>query len=208
MRHVKRVIVPKAGRKSETMRAVHVIAWIASIALGGMVVSAAIAGAATNLPNPAPAEAKAGGAPMKGPMPMCPMCPMMAGDGKGMGMGMGKGMDMPPVMKQRCRMMANAEMSKDDAVCLLAMKQELKLIPEQVQKLEQIVKQSRQEAAAILNPEQQKVLAEVPAQQVSMSAMHAKMHEKMMQKMEGAAGPKMKKEKAEKAPEGAAAPKK
>jgi hypothetical protein len=126
------------------MKAVYVIASIASIALMGMVVCAALAGAASNPPSPAPTEAKAGGAPVKAQMPACPMCSMMAGGGKGMG----KGMDMPPAMKRRCQMMMNAEMSKDDAACLLAFKQELKLTPEQVQKLEQIVKESRQEAAA------------------------------------------------------------
>jgi hypothetical protein len=203
MRHLKRVILSKAGRGSGTTKAVHVIAWIASIVLGGMVVSAALAGAATDPPSPAPTQAKAGEAPVNAPMPACPMCPMMAGGGKGMGMGM----DMPPAMRQRCQMMMNAEMSKDDAACLLAIKEELKLTPEQVQKLEQIVKQSRQEAAAILTPEQQKTLAEVPGQSTSMSAMHAKMHEKMMQKMEGGS-PKTTEEKPVKAPEGGAAPKK
>jgi hypothetical protein len=181
----------------------YVVASIASIALMGMVVCAALAGAATNLPSPAPAEAKAGGAPVKAQMPPCPMCPMMAGGGKGMG----KGMDMPPAMKRRCQMMMNAEMSTDDAACLLAFKQELKLTPEQVQKLEQIVKESRQEAPAILTPEQQKTLAEVAGQPASMNAMHAKMHEKMMQKMEGA-GPKTTEEKAKKEPEGAGSHKK
>jgi len=120
---------------------------------------------------------------------------------------MGKGMDMPPAMKRRCQMMMNAEMSKDDAACLLAFKQELKLTPEQVQKMKQIVKESRQEAAAILTPEQQKTLAEVDGQPASMNAMHAKMHEKMMQKMEGA-GPKTTEEKAKKEPEGAGSHKK
>jgi len=104
----------------------YVIASIASIALMGMVVCAALAGAATKPPSPAPTEAKAGGAPVKTQMPACPMCPMMAGGGKGMG----KGMDMPPAMKRRCQMMMNAEMSRDDAACLLAFKQELKLTPE------------------------------------------------------------------------------
>ena len=120
---------------------------------------------------------------------------------------MGKGMDMPPAMKRRCQMMMNAKMSKDDAACLLAFKQELKLTPEQVQKMKQIVKESRQEAAAILTPEQQKTLAEVDGQPASMNAMHAKMHEKMMQKMEGA-GPKTTEEKAKKEPEGAGSHKK
>jgi hypothetical protein len=128
------------------------------------------------------------------------------GMGKGKGMGMGKGMDMPPAMKQRCQMMINAEMSKDDAACLLASTQELKLTPEQVQKLDQIVKQSRQEAAAILTPEQKKTLAEVPEKPASMCEMHTKMHEMKMQKMD--AGPKTTEEKAKKGPEGAASPKK
>ena len=95
----------------------------------------------------------------------------------------------------------------DDAACLLAFRQELKLTPERVQKLQQTVKESRQEAAAILTPEQQKTLAEVAGQPASMNAMHAKMHEMMMQKMESA-GPKTTEEKAKKKPEGAGSNKK
>lgn len=131
------------------------------------------------------------------------MCPMMAGKG----MDMSKGMDMPPAMKQHCQMMMNAEICKDDAACLLACKQDLKLSSEQIQKLDQIIKQSRQEAAAVLTPEQQKTLAEVPGKPECMCAMHAAMHEKMMKKTE-AAPAKPAEEKAKKEPEGAASLKK
>ena len=177
-----------------TSKAVYVIA---SIVLGSMLICAVIAGAVSAPTSPPPADAKAVVAPVKepakAPMSACPMCPAKSGGGEGMG----KGMDMTPAMKQHCQMMMNTEMSKDDAACLLAIKQELKLTPEQIQKLEQIVKQSRQEAVALLTPEQQKTLAEVEGQPTSMCVMHTKMHDKMMKKMDDAA-PKTTEEKAKK----------
>ncbi len=95
-----------------------------------------------------------------------------------------KEMDMPPAKKQCCKMMMNTEMSKNDAACLLALKEELKLTPEQAQKLEQIIKESRQQSAAVLTPEQQKTLADVAGEPTSMMGMHKEMHDKMMKKME------------------------
>ncbi len=195
MRHLKRVILPKARRGSETTKAVHVIVWIASIILAGMVVSAALAGSATNPASPAPTQPSAAEGPVKEQIPACSMSAMMAGGEKGMG----GGMDMPLPVKRRCQMMMNAEMSKEDPACVLAFTQELELTPEQVQKLGQIVTQGRQEATAMLTPVQQKTLAEVAGQSTSMTAMHTKMHEKMMQNMQSA-GPK--------APEASGAPKK
>ncbi len=177
MRHLKGVISPKARRGNETTKAVHVIVWIASIILAGMVVSAALAGSATSPASPPPARPNAAEEPVKEQIPACSMSAMMAGGEQGIG----GGMDMPLPVKRRCQMMMNAEMSKEDPACLLAFTQELDLTPEQVQKLGQIVKQSRQDAGATLTPVQQKILAEVAGQPTSMTAMHAKMHENVMQ---------------------------
>jgi hypothetical protein len=173
------------------MKSIYVIASIASVVLGGMVLFVALVGAATNAPSPAsPREAEACESPALGDMSAGPMWPMMAGEEKGT-----EKMDMPPALSQRYRMMMNAEMGKDDAACLLALKQELTLTPEQIQKLEQILKISRQAAAVVLTPEQRKILTEVSAQAASMNAIHAQMQANRMRKMQ-VAGVKTAEEKA------------
>lgn len=164
------------------MKSIYVIASIASIVLGGMVLGVALVGAATNAPNPAPREAEACESPALGDMPAGSMWPMMTGEEKGTGTD--KKMDMPAALSQRYRMMTNAEMCKDDAACLLALKQELALTPEQLQKLEQILRVSRQAAAVILTPEQRKILAEVSVQAASMNAIHAQMQANRMRNVQ------------------------
>jgi hypothetical protein len=175
------------------MKSIYVIASIASVVLGGMVLFVALVGAATNAPSPAPSEAEACESQALGDLAAFPMWPALAGEERGVGMD--TKVDMPPALSQRYRMMMNAEMGKDDAACLLALKQELTLTPEQSQKLAQVLKESRQAAAAILTPEQRKILAEVSAQAASMNAIHAQMHANRMRKMQ-VAGVKTAEEKA------------
>lgn len=174
------------------MKRGYVIRLIGSVALVGMVLCAGLAGAEASGTPPAaaaaPTDAQMGEERMIA-CP-CPMCPMLADKGTDMC----KEMDVPAAMKQRCQMMMNAEMSKDDAVCLLACTSELSFTPDQVQKLEEIVKRSRQEAVAILTPEQKKTLAEIPEKPASVCEMRMNMHEMMMKNMD-AHGPKTMEEK-------------
>lgn len=184
------------------MKRAYVIGLTGSVALVGMVLCAGLAGAEpydsapaaaqtrapeaaqTPAPEAAPARAATGEATdekraerMKA-CP-CPMCPMAAKEGEmGKGRDMDKGTDRSPAMRQR-QMMSNTEMSKDDAACLLASKSELTLTPEQVQKLEQIIKQSRTEAVAVLTSEQKEKLEDIPKKPTSMHQMGTSMHERM-----------------------------
>ena len=101
----------------------------------------------------------------KAEMAMCPMC-SAAGDK----------VEMPASMKQHCEMLTNAELSQDDAVCLLAIKKELALTPEQTQQLDQIIKVGREKAAALLTPEQKAMLVVKSGQPMTMGAVHKMMH--------------------------------
>lgn len=181
MRHLKPIVLPKPRRGGGATKAVHVVVWIASIILAGLVVSAALAGSATDPPRPAPIQPNAAEAPVEEHMPACPMCAMMSGGEEVMA----EFLNMPLPVKRRCQMMMNAEMSKEDPACLLAFTQELELTSEQVQKLGQIVKQSRQDASAMLTPVQHQILAEVAGQSTSMTAMCVKIHEMMLPIMDG-----------------------
>ncbi|MBI5091856.1 MAG: hypothetical protein HZB26_05350 [Candidatus Hydrogenedentes bacterium] len=168
---------------------------LAAIVLPTVVLGITSPNAQADQPGAAQTNAPAGTAPVKAPMSACPMCSMAEG--------VATSKDMPPAMKQHCDMMIKAELSKDDASCLLALKQELKLTPEQVQQLDQILKESREKAAALLTPEQQKSLVECTGQPMSMKTMHSRMHGTTMQKMDSPAKMTPKDKEAEK-PEGAA----
>jgi hypothetical protein len=157
------------------MKTMHffVIALIVGVilpAIAGTMLSTAYARPVSTLGTAAPDAA----APAKAPGASCPMCALTRGADKGM--------EMSPAMKQHCDMIMNSELSKKDAACILALKQELKLTPEQVQQLEQILKESRQKAVAVLTPEQQKSALNDLAPPESMSAMHSTMHKSTAQK--------------------------
>ena len=98
----------------------------------------------------------------------------------GMGkMGMGKMMNMPAEMQQRCRMMMQTAISPGDPAAILAIKDDLKLTPEQIQKLQVIADEARKQTKDVLDEQQVKVLQAIPAKPETPMAMHQQMMKNM-----------------------------
>ena len=110
-----------------------------------------------------------------------------AGAGPGMKMGGGMMMNMPDEMKQRCRLMMQTAINPADPAAVLALKDDLKLTPDQVQKLQAIADKARQEAKAVMDEKQAKSLQAIPAAPETPMAMHQHMM-RMMQQMHGGQG--------------------
>ena len=98
---------------------------------------------------------------------------------KGGQMGMGKMMKMPSEMQQRCRMMMQTAINPGDPAAILAIKDDLKLTPEQVQKIQAIADEARKEAKGVLDEQQAKMLQAIPAKPETPMAMHQQMMQKM-----------------------------
>ena len=105
-------------------------------------------------------------------------------------MGMGKMMNMPDNMKQRCRMMMQTTINPADPAAILAIKDDLKLTAEQVQKLQAIADKAQQEAKGVLNEQQTNTLHAIPAKPETPMAMHQQMMQKMKE-MPAGQGDKM-----------------
>ena len=98
----------------------------------------------------------------------------------GMGkMGMGKMMNMPAEMQQRCRMMMQTTINPADPAAILAIKDDLKLTAEQVQKLQAIADKAQQEAKGVLDEQQAKTLQSIPVNPETPMAMHQQMMKNM-----------------------------
>jgi hypothetical protein len=111
-----------------------------------------------------------------------------AGAGAATGQGAGHMMNMPDEMKQRCRMMMQTEINPADPAAILALQDDLKLTPEQVQKLQAIGDKARQDAKAVLDEKQAKALQAVPATPQTPMAMHQHMMQMMQQTHAGQGG--------------------
>ena len=107
---------------------------------------------------------------------------------KGGQMGMGKMMNMPDDMKQRCRMMMQTTINPADPAAILAIKDDLKLTAEQVQKLQAIADKAQQEAKGVLDEQQAKTLQAIPAKPETPMAMHQQMMQKMKEMPAGQGG--------------------
>lgn len=94
-------------------------------------------------------------------------------------MHMAGGEQMPAEMKLRMQVAVNAQMTAEDPATALALREELKLTDEQAQKLEEIVRQARSQAAQVLTAEQQQILKPLANAPATMKEMHSKMMEKM-----------------------------
>jgi len=117
-----------------------------------------------------------------------------AGPGMGMRggqMGMGKMMNMPDDMMQRCRMMMQTAINPGDPVAILALKDDLKLTAEQVQKIQAIADKARQEAKGVLDEQQAKTLQAIPAKPETPMAMHQHMMQMMKNMPAGQGGGQM-----------------
>ena len=139
------------------MRTMIKFALVASVILAGMVASAA------------PEETKAGAMPAKGSAMGCPVCATMKGAGMEMGKEIGK--DASPAVKLQCQMIMNTELTKDDVACILAVKDDLKLTPEQVKQLAEISSETREITPNTLEPNQTKMLEGFSVASMSMCAM-------------------------------------
>ena len=103
-------------------------------------------------------------------------------------MGMGKMMNMPAEMQQRCRMMMQTAINPGDPAAILAIKDDLKLTPEQVQKIQAIADEARKEAKGVLDEQQAKMLQAIPAKPETPMAMHQQMMQKMKDMPAGQGG--------------------
>ena len=82
-----------------------------------------------------------------------------------------KATGMSPAMMMCCRMMMRAAIDPQDPAALLALKDDLGLTDEQTDKLQAIVQETRQQAAAVLTPAQKeklKGLADAPGTMMDM----------------------------------------
>ncbi len=96
--------------------------------------------------------------------------------------GMMKMMKMSPGMKTHCRMMMNMEVKPTDPAALLALKDKLELTEEQIDRLEKIREQAREQTEGLLTAEQKKQLEPLQKMPGTCMAMHQEMMQKMMQK--------------------------
>lgn len=104
----------------------------------------------------------------------------------GQGHGMMEGMNMPEGMIERCRMMVQTAISRDDPAVLLGAKKKLDLTDDQVTKLEAVAARAREDARAVLTEPQRTELEKLPAGHESMVAMMTRMHEHMHGAAQGA----------------------
>lgn len=111
-----------------------------------------------------------------------------------------KEMGMSDAMMQRCELMRNVRVAPADPEALLAMKKNLMLTDEQVNKLKAIADKSRQDAELLLTAEQKDKLKALAATPETMMKLHEEMMP-MMKKMEMEEKTEMKAEKAEAATE-------
>jgi hypothetical protein len=107
----------------------------------------------------------------------CPYCPLKSG---------AKGASAEQT--EQMNMLMNAQLSKDDPAAVLAMRDTLKLTPEQTQQLQQLQTENRQKVESILNADQKTNLAKLPAEATSMKTMHQEMMAKADAGKGGAAG--------------------
>ena len=151
----------------------------------GFVVAIALASTVQAQADNAAADRPAGsGMEMKGGQ--------MGMDKNGMGkMGMGKMMDMPAEMQQRCRMMMQTSINPGDPAAILAIKDDLKLTPEQIQKIQTIGDDARKEAKSVLDEQQAKTLQSIPVNPETPMAMHQQMMKKMTADKRGGQMPMM-----------------
>ncbi len=95
-----------------------------------------------------------------------------------------KGMGMSEPMMERCKMMMHTRINANAPESLIAMKKDLMLTTEQIDKLESIVKKSQEEAEAVLTAEQKEKVAKYAKTPETMMKMHEEMMGKMKEKHE------------------------
>lgn len=88
-----------------------------------------------------------------------------------------------PATMMGCCMMMCMEVKADDPAALLALKEHLKLTPDQIEQLKKIVAQAREDAGKVLTDEQKKQLEPMAKTACSMMKMHRDMMQKMGYKM-------------------------
>ena len=88
-----------------------------------------------------------------------------------------------PATMMGCCMMMSMEVKADDPGALLALKEHLKLTPDQMEQLKKIVAQAREDAGKVLTDEQKKQLEPIQKTACSMMEMHRDMMQKMGYKM-------------------------
>lgn len=101
-------------------------------------------------------------------------------------------MKLPPECMTSCCMMMCMEVKADDPAALLALKEQLKLTPAQLDQLKKIGQQAREDAGKVLTPEQKKVIEPIAKKACTMMEIHHDMMHKMGHKMgEHEKGPAM-----------------
>ncbi len=96
-----------------------------------------------------------------------------------------KDMGMSDAMMSRCRMMRTLEVSAYDPAGILALKEELQLSEQQVQKLQTLLQASRDGAKAALTDSQKQKLRVINDTPNSMMQMHQHMMDRMQKMMKG-----------------------
>lgn len=91
---------------------------------------------------------------------------------------------MPESMWLRCRMFLQMKVNPTNPAALVAVKDQLGLSQEQIDRLQQILKRSEEEARAVLTPEQQQKLAPL----ANLPNNCREMHRQMMQRMRSPRG--------------------
>jgi hypothetical protein len=121
--------------------------------------------------------------PAAQPVAMCDMscCKMMMGDNQtGPNMtDMMKQMGMKPEMMARMQLLMHTPVFVDSPAALQVQKDKLRLSEEQAGKLNEIEKEARQKALALLTPEQRTKLGDIPDKPLVMMEMCQQMMAKM-----------------------------
>jgi YHS domain-containing protein len=89
---------------------------------------------------------------------------------------------MPAAMTDRCAIMMNTPISPTDPAAIMAMKDKMKLTAEQMEKLNAITAKARQDAEAVLMPDQVEMLKGMDTAPATMRDMHKMMTQKMKEK--------------------------
>ena len=89
---------------------------------------------------------------------------------------------MSPAMVDRCTMVTHTEIMPTDPAAMIAMKDKIMLTPEQMGKLDAIVKKAREEAAMVLTAEQSDMVKGMATSPATMMDMRAMMMQKMKEK--------------------------
>jgi uncharacterized cupredoxin-like copper-binding protein len=116
--------------------------------------------------------------------------PGITSDGTGGGEQGGMMKKMSAAIKLRCRMFMKTELSPYMPAAVMAVRQQLKLEPEQVRQLRQIEKDTQNKVQRLLNASQKEMLKKLEG--LPATAMH--MHEKMRSKMKQTSRPTTQKE--------------